>query len=212
MWAVVPAKDPADAKQRLSFVLNNEQRRKLFRAMLEDVVEVLLKVPALDGLMLVSRNTDAEWLAEQYGVRLLHEKENKGHTAAVSFAARVLGAEGATGILQLPGDVPMVSVDEIEQVMAAHGAAPAVTIVPSRDKKGSNCVLCSPPEVMPLTFGENSFYPHLTVARNHGLEPRVLEMPGIGLDIDTADDLRKLLALNADNRTGRFLRENSLRL
>ncbi len=212
MWAMVPIKEMTNAKQRLSAVLSPEERKGLFRAMVEDVIEVLSKVSVLDGVMIVSRDAEAEKLAERYHARLLIEEENRGHTMAVAHAARVLAGEGVDGILQLPGDVPMVTVAEITQVLKTHGAAPAMTIVPSRDKQGSNCILCSPPEVMPLTFGEDSFYPHLATARKHGLEPQVLTMPGIGLDIDTPDDLRMLLTQKVSNRTGRFLQENKIHL
>ena len=46
---------------------------------------------------------------------------------------------------------------------------------------------------MPLTFGEPSFENHLKAARAAGLAPRVLELPGIGLDVDAPDDLPVLL-------------------
>jgi 2-phospho-L-lactate guanylyltransferase (CobY/MobA/RfbA family) len=42
---------------------------------------------------------------------------------------------------------------------------------------------------MPLTFGEPSFEKHLATARAHGLEPRVLALPGLGLDVDAPSDL-----------------------
>jgi 2-phospho-L-lactate guanylyltransferase (CobY/MobA/RfbA family) len=44
MWAVLPAKDFVDAKQRLAPVLTAAQRNALFRAMLEDVLTMLTAV------------------------------------------------------------------------------------------------------------------------------------------------------------------------
>jgi 2-phospho-L-lactate guanylyltransferase (CobY/MobA/RfbA family) len=37
------------------------------------------------------------------------------------------------------------------------------------------------------------------------VEPRILRLPGLGLDIDTPDDLRELLARGAGGATGAFL-------
>ena len=68
-------------------------------------------------------------------------------------------------------------------------AAPAFTIVPARDDLGSNAVLCTPADAVPLRFGDNSFFPHLAAARAHGIEPNVVRLPRIALDIDTPDDL-----------------------
>lgn len=205
MWAVVPVKDLADVKQRLSPVLAVPERQQLFRAMLEDVLAALSGATGLDGVALITRDTGAQELARRYGARIIAEPANRGHTAAVTTAAELLHAEGARAMLQLPGDVPTVTADEISQVVAAHGAAPAMTIVPSRDRQGSNCVVLSPPTAMPLRFGNDSFYPHLDAARRHGLEPKVLSFPGIGLDVDTPDDLLALLRRPSTTRAHSFL-------
>ena len=70
--------------------------------------------------------------------------------------------------------------------------APSFTIVPAHDERGSNAVLCSPPLVMPLRFGDDSFFPHLAAARALGIEPTIVKLPGIGLDIDQPVDLEAL--------------------
>ena len=90
-------------------------------------------------------------------------------------------------------------------MIAAHATAPAVTIAPSRDHRGSNAVLCSPPDVFPFGFGEDSFYPHLAAARAIGIEPAVVERAGIGLDIDTPGDLEVFLASPSSTRAYRLL-------
>ena len=58
---------------------------------------------------------------------------------------------------------------------------------------------------MPLTFGEPSFARHLETARTRNLSPRVLELPGLGLDIDTPEDLTALVAETAPTETGRLV-------
>jgi 2-phospho-L-lactate guanylyltransferase len=68
-----------------------------------------------------------------------------------------------------------------------------LTIVPAHDELGSNAVLCAPPLVMPLRFGDDSYFPHLATARRYGIEPTIVRLPGIGLDIDHPVDLRAFL-------------------
>ena len=46
--------------------------------------------------------------------------------------------------------------------------------------------------VMPLRFGDDSFLPHLAAARALGIEPTIVKLPGIGLDIDQPADLEAL--------------------
>ena len=203
--AVVPVKDLGNAKQRLAGVLGQAERTALFRAMLEDVLEALAGAASLAGIVLVTRDAGAIALARRYGAECLIEPENRGHTAAVEFAARALAARGAAALLQVPGDIPRVTSGEIEAVIAAHAPAPAVTIAPSRDHRGSNAVLCSPPDVFPFRFGDDSYHPHLAAARAIGIEPTVVERPGIGLDIDTPGDLEAFLASPSDTRAYRLL-------
>ena len=210
--AVVPVKDLDGVKQRLAGVLDRTARTALFRAMLEDVLDALSGVVALAGIMLVTRDPEAIALAGRYGAECLIEPENRGHTVAVEFAARALAGRGAGALLQVPGDVPRVTTAEIEAVIAAHAPAPAVTIAPSRDHLGSNAVLCSPPDVFPFRFGEDSFHPHLAAARAIGIEPAVVERPGLGLDLDTPDDLEAFLASPSDTRAYRFLAGRAFRL
>ena len=203
--AVVPVKDLGNAKQRLAGVLGQPERTALFRAMLEDVLEALAGAASIARIVLVTRDAQAMALARRYDAECLVEPENRGHTVAVEFAAGELAARGAEALLQVPGDIPRVTSEEIEAVVAAHAPAPAVTIAPSRDHRGSNAVLCSPPDVFPFRFGDDSFHPHLAAARAIGIEPTVVERAGIGLDIDTPDDLEAFLASPSDTRAHRLL-------
>ena len=203
--AVVPVKDLGNAKQRLAGVLGQPERTALFRAMLQDVLEALAGAASIARIVLVTRDAQAMALARRYDAECLVEPENRGHTAAVEFAAGALAARGAEALLQVPGDIPRVTSGEIEAVVAAHAPAPAVTIAPSRDHRGSNAVLCSPPDVFPFRFGDDSFHPHLAAARAMGIEPTVVERAGIGLDIDTPDDLEAFLASPSGTRAYRLL-------
>ena len=203
--AVVPVKDLGNAKQRLAGVLGQPERTALFRAMLEDVLEALAGAASIARIVLVTRDAQAMALARRYDAECLVEPDNRGHTAAVELAAGALAARGAEALLQVPGDIPRVTSGEIEAVIAAHAPAPAVTIAPSRDHRGSNAVLCSPPDAFPFRFGDDSFHPHLAAARAMGIEPTVVERAGIGLDIDTPDDLEAFLASPSDTRAYRLL-------
>ena len=205
MWAVLPAKDLVDAKQRLADALSPPERRLLFRTMYEDVLSVLADVPGLDGIAVITRDEEAAAVAKSYGARIITEAENQGQTAAVEAAVATLIDDGITSIMTFPGDAPLITRDEIETVLAAHGDAPAMTIVPAHDRRGSNCIALSPPNLIPFSFGNDSFKPHLAAARARGVDPVILDLPGIALDIDTPDDLRQLIHRSANTRTHAYL-------
>ena len=212
--AVLPVKDTGDAKQRLAGFLSAAERQQIALAMAEDVLATLARVPGLSDIVVVTRDEQAVALAARHGARVLTEPSNDGQSAAVERAAAALGREGADGLLQVPGDVPGASADEIEAVLAAHEGAgdggPAVTLVPSHDRRGTNCVLCTPPGALPFAFGHDSFGPHCEAARARSIAPRILPLPGLGLDIDTPDDLRAFIARPAPGRTLDYLRDSGI--
>ena len=151
MWAVVPVKEFAGAKQRLSPVLSPAERAKLYAEMLDRVLAMLLATKGLDGVAVVTN----EARVARPGIRIIPDRECRGQSAAVAQGARVLAAEGASGILTIPGDVPLATPAEIELVLATHGMAwRAMTIVPSRDGKGTNALAVSPPALIPFHFGD----------------------------------------------------------
>jgi 2-phospho-L-lactate guanylyltransferase len=205
VWAVVPVKELDRAKERLAPVLAPERRRALMLAMLEDVLTTLAATPGLGGLAVVTVDAATRRLAERYGARIIEIGARDGHSGAVVAAARLLAAKGCSGMLTVPGDIPLVTPAEITQLLAEHRPAPAFTIAPSRDERGSNAIICSPPDAVPLRFGENSFFPHLLAAEACGIRPTVLRLPGIALDVDTPEDLAALTLVPAATRAHALL-------
>jgi 2-phospho-L-lactate guanylyltransferase len=203
IWAAVPVKEFAGAKQRLARLLTAEERQALAAAMLEDVLAALVKAP-LAGIMVNTVDPLATELARRYGARVVTVGARDGHTGAVSAMARILAAEGCD-MLTVPGDIPRVTSAEIAAVIEAHRPAPSVSIVPAHDERGSNAVLCSPPLVMPLRFGDDSFLPHLASARALGVEPTILRLPGIALDIDQPEDVHALMQAKPPMQTRALL-------
>ena len=209
IWGILPIKDLDVAKTRLSGVLAAPERRDLFRAMLADVLAALSDVK-LDGVLMITGDGEAKTMGHDHGLRILDETDNQGQTAAVETAAKFLADEGAETVITIPGDVPLATAAEFETVLAGHPAAPALSIVPAHDKRGSNCILCSPPLAVPLRFGNDSFQPHLARARDLGIEPRIVLLPGIGLDVDTPADLAELLARPGNTRSQAYLVDSGI--
>jgi len=199
----VPVKDLTHAKQRLMSVLSPDERGGLARAMLRDVLRALAGA-RVERVWVVTRDAAAQAIARELGAEPLSEAENRGHTAAVALAQAEATRRGARGFLTVPGDVPCVTADELGQIIeGVREGAPV--FVPSRSGLGTNGVALAPPDAMPLTFGEPSFARHLATARQRGLEPRVLSLPGLGLDVDTPEDLTALLAEQNTTETGRLV-------
>ena len=205
VWAIIPVKETQGAKQRLAPALSAPLRQELALAMLEDVLEAVAGVKELGGAILVTVDARAETLARRYDMATLADGAHDGHTGAVNAGARHLIAHGRGTLLTLPGDLPLVTAAEIAQLIAAHGPAPAFTIAPAHDDLGSNAIIMSPPQAVPLRFGEDSFFPHLAAARAQGIEPCVLRLPGIAFDIDNPQDLDHFSRLGSATRAGTLI-------
>jgi 2-phospho-L-lactate guanylyltransferase len=214
--AVVPVKDTAQAKQRLAALLPAARRQELALAMFEDVIATISSVRELAGIVVVTVDPAAAAIAARHDARVMNEGACEGHTGAVTAAARRLAA-GGFDLLTLPGDIPLVEPDDVRHLVSVHCAgaergAGAFTIVPARDELGSNAVLCSPAGAVPLRFGDNSFFPHLDAAKAHGIEPEVVHLPRIALDIDTPEDLALFLRTPSPTRAHALLQQWRIRL
>src|SRR5207245_2717537 len=94
--------------------------------------------------------------------------------------------------------------DEI-RALAAAVANGAPAFAPSRSGFGTNGVALTPPDTMPLKFGEPSFQNHLAAARALGLEPRVTVLPGLALDVDAPEDVAALATAGGTTESARVV-------
>ena len=208
MWAIVPIKALESAKRRLADVLGPEERRALMLAMARDVLTALCRCRALSGVLIVSRTAEADALAQAFGTERFAESPDADLSSALRQAAEHLRDHlGATGVMVVPADVPLIDADEIDRILAGHDA---VTVIPDDEELGTNGLVCTPPTRIPFTFDGRSFRPHVEAAVAAGTTARVVRSPRFALDIDTLDDLRALLRRGAGTQTAAFLQKSGI--
>jgi 2-phospho-L-lactate guanylyltransferase len=205
---LIPVKGFTTAKQRLTPVLNGEERSILARAMLEDVLRALADCSDRSPAALITSDPDAREAAARYGFGIIDDRKASGETGAVAIAARDCIERGVTSILVIPGDVPLVTAGEVCAVLEALPAPndePGVVLVPAHDGRGTNAALLRPPGLFGLCFGNDSFEPHLRAAQEATPLCKVLELPGIGLDVDNPADLERLLRVETRTQSQMLL-------
>lgn len=165
VWVVIVARVANGAKSRLAATLDVDQRRKLALAMLADVVDVCRAArPALDGVLAVVDDPVARHAVERSGAIAVEDPHPSDMNAAVRLGLQRVQRLGARTAIVLPGDVPLVTVDDLRALLAAAGAAPrAVVIGASRDRQGTNALLLRPVDVIAPAFGPPSVERHLRV-------------------------------------------------
>jgi 2-phospho-L-lactate guanylyltransferase len=209
-WVVVPVKTLTEAKQRLGGVLAPQGRRRLMAVMLRDVLAMLRQVDIVGPVVVVTPDAEVAAIAESCGARVLLEATAQGHSAAVMTGFAHAGAHGAALALTLPADAPLVTPAEVARLIDAAGTegGARVVLTPSHDRDGTNAVLAAPPDALfSLSFGPGSFARHLAAARMAGLACRVVELAGLGMDVDEPRDLWALLALKRDDPNYAFLQD-----
>jgi len=200
---LVPVKEHAKAKLRMSPLLSGQERSLLAWAMLEDVIQALL--PLALPAAVVTSSARAAARAEKLGWRVFWEEEQISESASVDAASQRLASEGVDAVLRLPADLPLVQPGDVEELLSLSIAAPCAVLAPSWDRMGTNALLRTPPALFPSRFGPNSFALHLGEAAGTGAQLKVVENPRLALDLDDASDIVRFLAQPADCRTYRTL-------
>jgi 2-phospho-L-lactate guanylyltransferase len=202
---LVPVKNLGQAKQRLAPLLDPGRRTALAEAMLADVLLSIRRSSRHRAVGVVTQDSFAARLALEHGFEVIPELANRGETYAIEQATEYSRSRGADHTLVLPADIPLITPGELDEIFASAPASGTV-LVPASDGRGTNAVLRSPPALFPLHFGNDSFVPHLEAARATGQPCTVLDLPGIGLDIDQAADLGRLSAAEGDTLSQKLVR------
>ncbi len=185
--AVLPIKSFSRAKSRLGGGLD---RGELAAAMASDVLSALAATPSLTDVIVVT----AEPLADDTGAVLVADPDEAGQSAAAELGIDAAVDRGAERVLLVPGDCPALDPGELARLLDEGSERPHVTVVPDRHGSGTNALLLSPPDAMAPSFGAGSLARHAARARAAGATVKVRELPSLGLDVDTPDDLAALRA------------------
>jgi 2-phospho-L-lactate/phosphoenolpyruvate guanylyltransferase len=199
--AILPMKSFSQAKQRLRFELSDADRRALVDAMFSDVLVALRRVPALERVIVVSGDRVAQRIGAGYGATVVEDDE-RGHNTAAKQGIHAALEDGIERVLLVPGDCPLLAPREIEELLVHPAGQRAALIVPDRHGTGTNALLLTPPDVLAPSFGPDSRRRHMADADAAGVPAEVVEVPSLGLDVDTPDDLEALQRRLADTHGG----------
>ena len=190
VFAVVPVKDLLGTKSRLKPILNPGARAGLTLYMMGRVISVL-KEAGVENVCVVSPDRIVLDSARERGAAPLPQ-ESRGLNPALEEGRRWAMDRGASSLLVLPADLPLLDAEDVRAVLEGTGTEDAVVISPDGAHAGTNALLLHPPDALPFAFGPGSYEAHLRSARERGLAVRVRERPHLSFDLDTAEDLAHL--------------------
>lgn len=182
--AIVPLKPTGQRKTRLAGLLSVEQRDRLAIAMFHHVAATLRAVPAIADIAILSPSAPPGWTAGWI------RDQGRGLNAELYDAAAARGQN----LLIIHADLPLLTAADIFELISCSPTRSA--IAPDRHGTGTNALALRDQPDFDFAFGDNSLPRHLAQARR---PLRMVERLGLGLDVDTWDDL--VLAASYSNIT-----------
>lgn len=165
--AIVPVRITPLAKRRLAHLVPARARADLVRSLFDHVTRTLLDA-GLDVVALAPHPIDVPDDVE------LWADEAPTLNGALAAAAERTGVPVAL----IHADLPLLTVDDVWALIDAPG-----DVVIARSLDGGTNALLLRAKLRPM-FGRNSALVHARRARAEGLRARVIDRPGLALDVD----------------------------
>ena len=187
---LIPVKEPHHSKTRLSGLLSCSQRSELTANMLIRVIQAAVRSTVDDIVVAGSQFNSLKQLIEgrEFGpvrwVDVLGQDLNND----VETASTIIKNSGRAYIY-IPGDVPFITSNDIEDVVRTSVDGENLVLVPSESDGGTNSMLIPPSSDFIPLLGIDSFRRHCEYAERNTLDYRIIRSVGLGLDLDTEKDL-----------------------
>jgi len=188
-YLLIPIKNLANAKQRLSTALGPAERCRLATRMMERTLQIATKVTLADRIAVVTSYPPAMDRARAAGLEIIAETEQFSESDSVDFASREVMQRGASAVLRIPTDLPLITSEDIDSILATDSGRTEVILVPSRDGTGTNAIFRRPPDIFPSLFGQDSLQRHRAAALAAGIPCRIVENPNVAFEVDHPEDL-----------------------
>ena len=188
-WAIVPVKPLRRGKSRLAQVLSEEERLGLNSQLLIHTVDTLREIPAIEQVLVVSRDQSALALARAHGARTVQENGAPELNVALTRATIVAKQYATRGVLIIPSDLPMISKEDVSAMIGMVKEPPVVVVAPDRKREGTNALLVCPVGLIEYDYGPHSFERHCLRAQEVGARLEICDLPSLALDMDVPEDL-----------------------
>ena len=185
---IVPMKPLAEAKTRLWDDLPSLERQAVVLLMLERVVTAALNATARGACVVVGGDEVVREVAEASGARWVPDHAT-GLNAALWAAIQTAYTDGAEATLFLPGDLPLVTYDDVLTLVAASDQYTRTVCVRASSDGGTNALLQPAGTAFEPLLGQRSFREALSSSNRSGsgAGQRPI-LPRVAFDLDTRAD------------------------
>ena len=195
---VVPIKAFTSAKSRLSDKLDPDQRACLAQSAADRVLRAVADCPLVELRLAVVDTDLAARMALHRNFEVLQRPDLLGQSAAVGAGFSAAIKRGATNILTVSADIPLVRPKDIDEILRPR--PPVLVMVSDREGLGTNAMRLDPAIDLHFHFGPDSLAMHKREAAALRLPVKVIDNRRVRLDIDTPDDIDALEVFGPDGR------------
>jgi 2-phospho-L-lactate/phosphoenolpyruvate guanylyltransferase len=200
IFAIVPVKSFEKAKSRFGSLLSTHERIRLSGMLLERTICTLKKTPSIQSILLVSADTRIKGIASRHGVTFLEELKEAGVNSAVRLADEFCISARADASLVLPTDLPLIVPEDIDiMCKTVLEKDSCVILCPSYKFDGSNVLFRKPCNIIRTSYDKNSYPNHVLAGIRSNANTRVLFLDRLMVDIDTVNDIKKMLSIGQSN-------------
>jgi 2-phospho-L-lactate guanylyltransferase len=203
LHVVVPVRGSAVGKSRLGEALDPEERIALVVGLLVRTLDVLDAWTPSFRTHVVTPDVTMRTIVRRFAQRAAPVVEGGGAFGglndALLHAREAAMRAGATAIVFLPADLPLLSVEALDRLLEAADAAlaagsgkPVVVLAPADARIGTNALLLAPPDIIDPQFGEHSLEAHIRAAVAADASVQLVNDAALGFDLDMPTDLERL--------------------
>ena len=108
-FIIVPFKNFKSAKTRMRKDLSTQETEKIVEKMLIHVLQEVSKSQMSDENFIITNDKKAIRIASRFGIKIIEEEKQLSESVSIDFASKILKEKGATSVLRIPGDLPLLS-------------------------------------------------------------------------------------------------------
>ena len=145
-------------------------------------------------MLVVAGGGEVADLAETWGSDVLLEPREEGQNVAARRGIDRALEGGASAVLLLSSDLPLVTAESVRELLDSARAidAPVAVAVPAIGRGGTNALYLRPPDAIALHFGDDSLAKFRRECEDRGVRFAVHQSEAMALDLDEPADLARL--------------------
>jgi 2-phospho-L-lactate guanylyltransferase len=193
-YVVIPVREFRTTKLRLGAGLGPRERAALTSALLRNILTEIEKSKANEAIVVASSpRMISKLLSKFQKARVVKESRHHGGVdSAMEDGLKAIRQDGGS-VLLIPSDLPLIRASALNDVIAL-AAKYDVLINPSAKLDGTNLLAFDlQGGRIPFHYDDDSFRKHLLEAKRLRRKYRVLRMPEFSFDVDSDEDLKKLM-------------------